>query len=836
MGDVLTYHVDSARTGLKSAFPFAPVGGTWRRYVEIPTGAPVRAAPLFLSQYTFVAGPNSGQTHDVLVIAAADNRVYAYSENLLISGAPNAQLWVQQGLGPASPRTGSNIPPPVGICGTPVIDRPNGLIYVMAYVHGASSDAYTLFVLDINTGAVLDQALLVDAGAPGRPTFDPTKLDQRGGLNLVNGWIFATFADFLKYDADTYYGWIVACNQTNLSQQLFLPSTLTATKGGGMWGPGGAAAGPDGTLYASTGNGINPTYQPGTNPPQPQAGDDFEGVIHVQLTGAPALKVLDHYQPTWAKTMNDQDQDFGGSSPLVVSIGGQTFVITTAKDGNIYLLGSTLPGFGGELWTSRNNGGLFNPESKTAPAYFHDAASGNDFVYVTGSGPPGIAAFTIDAANNKLVPAWNAGLSFGDGPGSPFIISEPTTNAALVWVVDGVVHNDNKIVTSPTLYAFNAVSGALAFHSDAVAGNGIGDNCPNFAPIVAAAQSVFVGALTSVVGYLNVPPTLSMIIVQSTFGQNEVDLGLPAPSFPQAGYVQLDGFSPSDIGPLNSPTVALTFAFALDPTLPSAVSSAINAMNLQAAFAQPVLPLDPALPAAPQGFWFPFTVSFANNLGYQAMLAANITSTNVTVTATMLVKGLKLQASGQVQLTTGEDPRFVDVNPKAPTQFPTWLSFDLRFFKVLVPPNATGPVKLYGGSIETAADAPGFIASALPNITNAIFDGLSQDEELDQDRIPAARQRRQSRLQFRGRTRPPDRQDRRDRQAGPRLLPAVRGADDGEHLQREYDLQDLFGWGPLRPQDPSARHRGRRIPHHSLLRHGAGQSDGSYAIDGFAIG
>ena len=128
MGDILTYHVDAARTGDKPNFPFSAVGGTWRGYAEIDIGAPVRASPLFLSQFTFAAGPHIGETHDVVIIAAADNRVFAYSETLLLAGSGASQLWMQQGLGPASPRGGSNpaqsppgvsnIPSPVGISGT----------------------------------------------------------------------------------------------------------------------------------------------------------------------------------------------------------------------------------------------------------------------------------------------------------------------------------------------------------------------------------------------------------------------------------------------------------------------------------------------------------------------------------------------------------------------------------------------------------------------------------------------------------------------------------------------------------------------------------------------
>ena len=423
--------------------------------------------------------------------------------------------------------------------------------------------------------------------------------------------------------------------------------------------------------------------------------------MHAQVSGGPSLQVVDHYQPTWAKSLNDNDLDFGGSSPIVLPpIGGKTFVVTTAKDGNIYLLDKALPGFGGELWTSHNNGGLFSSESKCAPAYFHDPVGGGDYVYVVGSGSPGLVAFKVDAANSKLVKAWDANLSFGDGPGSPFILSEPVSNHALVWSVDGI---DGA---TPVLRAWDALSGALVFHSDAVAGNGFGETNPHFAPVSAGAQSVFVGTVSSVVCYTNVPPTLTLIVVQSTFGQNEVELGLPGTSsFSLVGYVQLDGFKPSDIGNLAAPAVAPTFGLALDPSLPAAVATGIQSMNVAAAFTAPVAPLDASLPDAPQGFLFPFKVTFANDAGFLAMRGANLTSTIMTLTANMSVQGLNLSASGQIELTTGEDPRFVNVNPQNSTQFPTWLSFDLRFFKVAVPPGQSKTI--YGATIASSDDAPG---------------------------------------------------------------------------------------------------------------------------------
>jgi hypothetical protein len=98
--------------------------------------------------------------------------------------------------------------------------------------HSPSDEIFTIFSLDLNTGAIISQAALNDPGAPGRPTFDSSAQDQRGALNLIGDWIFATFADFLGNDLGRYDGWLVACKASRLSQQLFLSATTSHAIGG----------------------------------------------------------------------------------------------------------------------------------------------------------------------------------------------------------------------------------------------------------------------------------------------------------------------------------------------------------------------------------------------------------------------------------------------------------------------------------------------------------------------------------------------------------------------------------------------------------------------------
>ena len=65
---------------------------------------------------------------------------------------------------------------------------------------------YHVNVLNVNTGQVVQTRVLADVGGSGRPAFNGILQDQRGGLNLVHGWVYATFADFLAFDAGDYHG------------------------------------------------------------------------------------------------------------------------------------------------------------------------------------------------------------------------------------------------------------------------------------------------------------------------------------------------------------------------------------------------------------------------------------------------------------------------------------------------------------------------------------------------------------------------------------------------------------------------------------------------------
>ncbi len=187
---------------------------------------------------------------------------------------------------------------------------------------------------------------------------------------------------------------------------------------------------------------------------------------------------------------------------------------------------------------------------------------------------------------------------------------------------------------------------------------------------------------------------ISFYMEQTTFSQDEVELQLPRLANFAAGWIAADGFRPDQLllnsGNLDTPPIAsiLNITFAPDPSLPTTVQSAIQGM-LQPTFtgAGAVLPQDPSLPDLAQRFLFPFLVQFNGDSGFQAMLSAPapIKSADITLSATLTVaREPDYSNQAQIELTTGEDPRFEDVNPADPTQYPSWLSFDLRLFTVTV--------------------------------------------------------------------------------------------------------------------------------------------------------
>ena len=117
--DVLTYHNDNARTGQNLTETTLTTGNvnssTFGKLLTITTNSKVDAEPLYLSGVSI-----SGQTHNVLYVAAENDNVYAFD-------ADNGTMLWQVSMLPSGETTSgdhgcSQITPEIGVTSTPVIE------------------------------------------------------------------------------------------------------------------------------------------------------------------------------------------------------------------------------------------------------------------------------------------------------------------------------------------------------------------------------------------------------------------------------------------------------------------------------------------------------------------------------------------------------------------------------------------------------------------------------------------------------------------------------------------------------------------------------------------
>ncbi len=239
-------------------------------------------------------------------------------------------------------------------------------------------------------------------------------------------------------------------------------------------------------------------------------------------------------------------------------------------------------------------------------------------------------------------------------------------------------------------------------------------------------------------------PSLEFKIDKDTFGKNEV---AAKSSYSPAYWLQVDGFtneslgfnSPADLNspPSPAPSITASINAALNPTLTAAQIASIaaslgaNVPSVNQLQPLPILATDPTLAQEMQPFLYPYAISFANGSVFSTLNQHQFAY--VTLSATLTVGAITVTTQATIELAAGEDPYFTDINPLAPTAFPAWLSFDLRFFKV----TPTQSHQMFSVANPTSAgDAVTYIRNVLNHLNNPslitngdTFEGtLAQDE------------------------------------------------------------------------------------------------------------
>lgn len=240
--------------------------------------------------------------------------------------------------------------------------------------------------------------------------------------------------------------------------------------------------------------------------------------------------------------------------------------------------------------------------------------------------------------------------------------------------------------------------------------------------------------------------SISFIIDQSTYSKDEVTAGS---TYAPAYWLQVSGFTNSELnlnntGDLNNnpnptPVLTITVDSSLNPTLTAAQLATIasNLPTVNQFGPAPIIPSDTSFAQNPQTFLYPYTISFPSVAGFGALLKDQFVY--LTLNASLTVGPVTRTASGNIQLIAGENPRFENVDLQHPNDFPSWLSFDLRFLKMTVPSSGSNQTASRFGATMTTnpADAPGFIATVISNLTagggnvsgDTFEGGLSQDED-----------------------------------------------------------------------------------------------------------
>jgi hypothetical protein len=284
-------------------------------------------------------------------------------------------------------------------------------------------------------------ALSVDDGTekPGWPVdvsgkvgFDPKPHNPRAALSLVKGIVYVAYGGHVG-DCGNYHGRVVAIDAKDPTKVV---GWATGGQGEAIWAAAGMASDGDG-VFATTGNrtGGGGAHQ------------DSEQVF--RITGMASLNRAPEnvFFPTSWLQMDQADQDFGSSSPIVIQVPGATppsMVVAPAKTGHVYFLDAKrLGGMGGQLVdfaaaSSMSNAGFTAPAAYPTTKGMFVALTLNNprcpaAMPVTGIGIAGIALTAGAPVKPDIV--WCvpvAGQRY-----SPIATTVDGKSEALVWFMSG---------------------------------------------------------------------------------------------------------------------------------------------------------------------------------------------------------------------------------------------------------------------------------------------------------------------------------------------------------------------------------------------------------------
>ena len=468
--NVLTYHNDTARTGMntnEAILTLANVNtNSFLKLFSQPVDGQAYGQPLYVAG---VSIPGKG-VHNVVFVVTEHNSAYAFDADNN-AGSNADPIWHRSFIDPAAGITTvpyvevsvGEIAPEIGITSTPVIDPASGTLYLCAktkeVTNGLIHYVHRLHALDLASGNEKfgGPIVIADTGFAGgnytyfsgpwvlgsgagsidnvHVTFNAMRQLNRPGLVLVNGVVYLSFG--AHSDMGPSHGWVLGYD----AQSLQLVQVYNTTPNGGLgsiWMSGAApASDAQGNIYFETGNG---TFN--TNAPPFDLGNS---VVKVTPNSAGTNMILaDYFSPFNHAYLDDVDADLGSSGPLVLpdsvgSIAHPHLLVAAGKANAVYLLDrdnmgqfnpvsdsqivQSLPGAVGAPWSEAGGGGGV----WSMPAYF------NNRLYWQGSVDV-MKAFQFTNGLINPTPVSQSLPQYGY-PGATPSISANGTNNAIVWAL-----------------------------------------------------------------------------------------------------------------------------------------------------------------------------------------------------------------------------------------------------------------------------------------------------------------------------------------------------------------------------------------------------------------
>jgi hypothetical protein len=407
----------------------------------------VFAQPLYVANLSIAGG-----THNTVFVATEHDSVYAFDADHSGSALWHVSLIPSGATTVPYSDVGSTIQPEIGITGTPVIDTPSGLLYVVSETLESGNEVFRLHALKLSTGQE-------EAGSPVVITtsgWQPKEQIQRSALLLNNGNLYIAFG--AQGDNLPWQGWLFEYSATSLARLAAWSATNSSNDKGGIWMAGaGISADSNGDVYVMTGNG---TWDGIAN-----FSDSF-----VKLSSS--LSVLDYFTPYDEATFNLDDKDVGSGGPLLVPNQSGPYpheIIGCAKSLAIYVvdrdsMGHFQSGSNSQIIQELDNqlGGTSGHDADdscfTTPAFWAQN------LYFVGNNDV-IKEYSLSASTGKLSssPTSKGTFVFAFPGAQPVVSSNGATNG-IVWAVD--------YSPSVALHAYNATNVGTQLYQSSALGAG----------------------------------------------------------------------------------------------------------------------------------------------------------------------------------------------------------------------------------------------------------------------------------------------------------------------------------------------------------------------------